>query len=88
MADSTPQGDKPPDHAPRQPSSWTRVQLAYGIFLGLVGVGMVIVQGLSHIIWGEQVDFGIIPYSLIGVSVAVVLNISVAQLFERLGGGR
>ena len=68
------------------PPHWSRWQNVVAVLLLLVSVALFIVSSISQPVFGKSIDFGILPATLLGVSLYVIFGINVMlRLIEKAG---
>lgn len=72
------------DRNHRRPQ-WARYQIVGGFISAGLGVGLFIAQGIDHLLWGVDLDFGALPWGLTVLGVYVLFNVSLPELLGRSG---
>ena len=71
---------------PVTPPHWSRWQNAVAVVLLLIAVALFVVASISEPVFGKRIDFGILPATLLGVSLYVIFGINVMlRLIEKSG---
>lgn len=69
-----------------QPPHWSRWQNVVAVVLLLISVALFVLGSISEPVFGKKFDFGILPATLLGVSLYVIFGINVMlRLIEKAG---
>lgn len=67
-----------------RPPKWQRYQIVAASVAGFVGVLLFVIQGFDVLIFGRDIDFGALPWTLTAIGAWVLFGV---QLSSGFGGG-
>lgn len=62
----------------RQPK-WQRYQIVAAAVASVVGVALFVVQGFDRLLFGADLDFGVLPWGLVTIGAWVLFGVSLSS---------
>lgn len=58
---------------------WQRYQIVAASFAGLIGIGLFVLQGVDQLVFGVDLDFGVLPWGLVTVAAWVLFGVRLSS---------
>lgn len=58
---------------------WQRYQIAAACIAGLIGIALFILQGFDRLLFGLDLDFGVLPWGLVTIAAWVLFGIRLSS---------